>query len=99
MVTMLEFRDVSKSFAQHHGPPVRALSDVSFELREAEWAILIGENGSGKSTIFRLCTGEQTPDSGEILVMEREITRLALHKRAQFMTYIRQSRRVRFRSP
>ncbi len=39
-------------------------SDVSFQLRRGERVFLLGPNGCGKTTLFRLITGETPPDSG-----------------------------------
>jgi ribose transport system ATP-binding protein len=59
--TLLEIRHVSKSF-----PGVKALDDVSFNLRKGEIHALCGENGAGKSTLMKIISGLYLPDSGEI---------------------------------
>jgi rhamnose transport system ATP-binding protein len=59
----LSLSGVSKAF-----PGVRALHDVSFDLRAGEVTALIGENGAGKSTIVKILTGIYKPDAGAILV-------------------------------
>lgn len=41
-------------------------SDVAFQLRRGERVFLLGPNGCGKTTLFRLITGEVTPDDGLI---------------------------------
>jgi ribose transport system ATP-binding protein/rhamnose transport system ATP-binding protein len=47
-------------------PGVRAVDDVSFEVRRGEVHALIGENGAGKSTLMHLVAGVYQPDSGAI---------------------------------
>lgn len=47
--------------------PEFRLENVSFEVQAGTCTALIGENGSGKSTIIRCLTGESVPESGEIL--------------------------------
>ncbi len=61
-------RGLSKSF-----PGVRALDDVSLELRRSEVHALVGENGAGKSTLINLLGGILRPDAGEIHVDGRPV--------------------------
>jgi len=42
------------------------LTDASFELRAGDKVGLVGRNGAGKTTIFRLVIGDETPDRGEV---------------------------------
>ncbi len=60
---LLDAVSISKSFAG-----VRALKDVSFDLRAGEVHALVGENGAGKSTLIKIMTGAETPDAGAIVV-------------------------------
>jgi rhamnose transport system ATP-binding protein len=60
---LLEAKSIGKSFAG-----VRALKNVSFDLREGEVHALIGENGAGKSTLIKIITGAIQPDSGTLEV-------------------------------
>jgi ribose transport system ATP-binding protein len=59
----LEMRGISKRF-----PGVKALDDVSFDIRAGEVHALVGENGAGKSTLMKLLAGHIAPDTGEILL-------------------------------
>lgn len=59
---ILRFDKVSFEFGHHH--PI--LNEVSFSLREGWKTTLMGQNGAGKSTIFKLITGEYTPESGNV---------------------------------
>jgi len=52
-------------------PGVRALEEVSFQLRPGEIHALVGENGAGKSTLMKILSGAQSMDSGEILLFDK----------------------------
>lgn len=60
---MIQFDKVSLSFAG-----IFLFDQVSFALQKGEKCSLVGRNGSGKSTIFRLITGQLTPDEGAISI-------------------------------
>ncbi|QPC94372.1 sugar ABC transporter ATP-binding protein [Mesorhizobium sp. INR15] len=60
---ILDIRGLSKAFG-----PVKALSDVRFELRRGEIHALCGENGAGKSTLMNMIAGVLQPDAGEIRI-------------------------------
>jgi phospholipid/cholesterol/gamma-HCH transport system ATP-binding protein len=68
---MIEFRNVCMSFDDEV-----VLKDISFEIHRGETKIILGESGSGKSTILKLILGLIRPDSGQILLEGRDITRL-----------------------
>lgn len=65
-MSLVRFEKVSKSFA---GAPV--IENIDLRIEEGEHVGLIGRNGTGKSTIFRLITGEIEPESGVIERMRR----------------------------
>ncbi|MET0878842.1 MAG: ABC transporter ATP-binding protein [Tardiphaga sp.] len=57
----LAIRSLSKAFGG-----VKAVNDVSFDIKRGEFLALIGPNGAGKSTCFNMINGQLPPDSGEI---------------------------------
>src|SRR5271166_689987 len=67
LAPLIELRHVSKSYIGAEGPPVTILDDVSLEVREGEMVALLGQSGSGKSTILRLMAGLTDPTQGAVL--------------------------------
>lgn len=53
------------------------MEDVSFEVADGEFCILLGPSGCGKSTILRLIAGLEQPSGGEIFIDAERIDRLA----------------------
>lgn len=66
---LIKMEHICKEF-----PGVKALDDVSFELKAGEVHALVGENGAGKSTLMKVLTGVYTKDSGRILLNGEEIS-------------------------
>ncbi len=63
----ISIRDLSKTFTQ--GPrEVPAVSEVSFDIYDKEFAAIVGPSGCGKSTILNMIGGLIPPSNGEILV-------------------------------
>ncbi len=59
---------ISRSF-----PGVKALDNVSFDVRRGEVHALLGENGAGKSTLVKILAGLIPPDSGRILLDDSDV--------------------------
>jgi branched-chain amino acid transport system ATP-binding protein len=75
-MTLLSISDLTV----HHGQ-LRALDGLSLDLAEGEVLAIIGANGAGKSTFLRALAGLNLPTSGTVLLRDRDITRLAAHRR------------------
>jgi len=65
---LLAVRGISKAFSG-----LKAVDDVSFEVRRGEIVGIIGPNGAGKTTLFNLLNGLVTPDRGEVLIGGKQI--------------------------
>jgi len=69
---------VAKSFGG-----VRAVSDVSAEVRSGEIVAIIGPNGAGKTTLLNMISGFYHPDEGSIVFEDKDITNMAPASRAE----------------
>jgi len=64
---MIDLHDVGMTF-EHDGAPFDALRDVSFSIREGEFASLIGPSGCGKTTLLKIVAGLLRQTSGEVFI-------------------------------
>jgi len=60
-----------------------AVDGVSLRIETGQVVGLLGPNGAGKTTCFQLITGMERPDAGRILLGEKDITALPMHRRAR----------------
>ena len=67
--SILRMENVSKSFAG-----IRAVRDLTLEVRRGTIHALIGPNGAGKTTVFNLVTKFHQPTSGRIFFKGQDIT-------------------------
>ena len=73
---ILEFREVTKRFGD-----VTAVNDVSFEIAQGEYVVIVGPSGSGKTTLLLMLGGFETPDAGHILINDVGVEDLPPAKR------------------
>ena len=74
-MSLLVVRNLSVRFGG-----VKAIEDMSFEVREGEVLSLIGPNGAGKTTAFNAITGYLAPTAGEIAFQGRSLRGLKTHQ-------------------
>ena len=60
---MIQLQNISKNFAFQE-----LFKDLNLKLNAGNRTGLVGRNGSGKSTLFKMILGDETPDSGEIII-------------------------------
>ena len=76
-MSLVRLDNVYKSFQRAGGPVVNAVNGVSFEISPGETVALIGESGSGKSTIARLALRLYELNAGTVHFDERDLTTLS----------------------
>jgi iron(III) transport system ATP-binding protein len=71
VVTQLRIEGLTKRFAGK--PPTVAMDDLSLDIEEGEFLVLLGPSGCGKTTTLRCLAGLETPDEGRIAFGERDV--------------------------
>ena len=67
-MSILELRNVTKRFGD-----VIAVEDISFEVAQGEYVVMVGPSGSGKTTLLLMLGGFESPDSGHILLNDEVV--------------------------
>lgn len=70
---MLIAKNIFKSF---NGGKIQVLKDVSLEIADGDFAVILGASGSGKSTFMSVISGLERPDSGSVSFNGEDITSL-----------------------
>ncbi len=83
----LELDSVTLKFFPKSGAPVLALDDVSLEVADQEFAVIVGPSGCGKSSLLRLVAGLVEPTSGEITLDGTPVTRPGKDRGMVFQSY------------
>ena len=80
--SFIQINQISKHFGN-----VKAVNDVSFQIKEGEFFSLLGPSGCGKTTLLRLLAGFEYPTSGNLLLDGIDITALPPDKRPTNMVF------------
>ena len=91
---MLEFKNVTKDFKDGN-QTIQAVKPTSLKFDKNELIAIIGPSGSGKSTFLTMAGALQTPTSGDILINDKDISKMSqkalAHTRMQEIGFILQA--------
>ncbi|KAA9085326.1 ABC transporter ATP-binding protein [Microbacterium radiodurans] len=93
-MTTLEFDGVTKIYNVRGAGQIRALDDVTFTLSSGQTIGLVGQSGSGKSTIAKILTQLETPTSGQV-----RLDGVPIPRRGAGLRAYRQQLRMVFQDP
>lgn len=75
---LLDIKNLVKIYSRR-----RVVDGVDFHVSQGEIVGLLGPNGAGKTTTFRMVMGIIKPESGRVRLMDKDITKLPMYKRAR----------------
>ncbi len=85
---MLIMKNISKTFHPGTVNEKKALQNLNLELKDGDFATIIGSNGAGKSTLFNAITGSFFVDEGLILLDGEDITYQREHVRSKVIGHL-----------
>lgn len=83
MEKILEVKNLTKIYREK-GPEVKAVDNVSFEVRKREVVLIMGPSGSGKTTLLTMLGAILRPASGDIFINGRNIREIPANKLSRF---------------
>lgn len=87
---MLVLQNIQKSFHSNTLNELSLFSDFNLNINEGEFVVVVGSNGSGKSSLLNLIDGQLGVDGGSILFMNKDISHQPSFKRRQLISRVYQ---------
>jgi NitT/TauT family transport system ATP-binding protein/sulfonate transport system ATP-binding protein len=88
MKPKIECRNISKVFIQKGKQRVHVLEDISLDVRDNEFLVILGPGQSGKSTLLRIVAGLETPSAGSVRLDGRDIAGPGPDRGLVFQSYM-----------
>lgn len=82
---MLRIVSLSKSFNTGTDNEISIFNNFNLEIEKNKCTVIIGSNGCGKSTLLNMISGSISTDQGQIILKDRDISRLREEKRATYV--------------
>lgn len=80
---MIRIEKITKSYGEKESRQ-NVLKNVSLEIKDGEFAVILGASGSGKSTLLNIVSGLERPDSGKVDYDGKDITSLSDSQLTEF---------------
>lgn len=91
---MLKLTNINVTLSKNTKLETQVLHNLNLDVAAGEFVIIIGSNGSGKSTMFNTISGYLTPDSGRVLIGNQDVTRQTQTQRAELVAIVMQEPRM-----
>ncbi len=88
---MIEITNLHLTFNKGETNEINVLRGINLEIKAQEFVVLVGANGSGKSSLLNALAGTVSPDKGNIKLEGKDITHLKEYERSKFLSRIFQN--------
>lgn len=87
---MLKLSHIGVTFTTSSGSKKEVLKDLNLTVESGEFVLVLGDNGTGKSTLFNVISGFTPVTSGSIDLADKDITKLSYIERAGMIAHVMQ---------
>jgi putative tryptophan/tyrosine transport system ATP-binding protein len=91
---MLILRNINVTFGKSSKLERKILNNLSLDIKEGEFVVVIGGNGAGKSTMLNVISGFLTPDFGQVIIDGHDATNMSYLRRSAVVSKVVQDPRV-----
>jgi putative ABC transport system ATP-binding protein len=88
---MISIQNIHKVFNQGKANQVNAVNGVNLSINSEEFVVIVGSNGSGKTSLLNLVSGSILPTSGNIAIDSNDVTKLPDYKRSKWIARVFQN--------
>ena len=88
---MLELRNICKIYNPGTVQEICLFENFNLSVPEGQFVSVVGSNGSGKTSMLNIICGSIAPDSGSIILADKDIVRESEHRRARRMGRVYQN--------
>jgi len=82
---MIQLKNISKVFHKGTINENKIINNLNLTIEEGDFVTVIGSNGAGKSTMLNLIAGYLIPESGKVIISDKDVTSMSDFKRASFI--------------
>ena len=82
-MSLVEFKNVIKQYTMGE-VTINAVDDISFNIEEGEFAVVVGSSGAGKTTVLNILGGMDSATKGKVYVDGKDITKLSDKKLIEY---------------
>ena len=88
---MIHITNVHKIFNPGKANQVNAVNGLNLDVKDSDFLVIVGANGSGKTSLLDLVAGSVFPSSGTVAINEQDVTKIPDYKRSQWIARVFQN--------
>lgn len=91
MQNSITLSKIYKTFNRGKANEVHAVNGLTLNIKSGEFLVIVGSNGSGKTTLLNIISGSVLPSSGDINILNNEVSQLPDYRRSKWIARVFQN--------